>query len=82
MMMIDQAALVAFLQTDEAAAIAGVFASGVPIEQISQVSAADGFVAIVLTDGRTRTRKVDSKGKVTGTKVNLPERLAEWVDRQ
>jgi len=80
--MLNQEALVAFLQTDEAAVIAAVIASGVPLDKIRSAAAGGGFAAIVLDDGRLRTRSIGADGKVSGKHGDLPAQLTEWIDRQ
>ena len=78
-------ALASLVCDPEAAVVAAVVAAGVDIDLIAEAASAKGdggvFVAVKLTDGRTRTRRISADGRITGNHGNVPASLQEWLDR-
>ena len=72
------------IESGETAVIAAVIASEVDVSKIAEAGCAKGddgvYVGIKLLNGKTRTRRIDNKGKVSGKHGDLPAALSEWLD--
>jgi|3_EtaG_2_1085321.scaffolds.fasta_scaffold103676_3 3-dehydroquinate synthase class II len=76
--------LVRTIEDGESAVIAAVIASEIDVSEIVEAGCAKGadgvYVGIRLKNGKTRTRRIGSDGKVSGKHGDIPAALAEWLD--
>jgi hypothetical protein len=72
------------IEEGESAVIAAVIASEIDVSEIVEAGCAKGadgvYVGIRLKNGKTRTRRIGSDGKVSGKHGDIPAALAEWLD--
>ena len=71
------------IEDGESAVIAAVIASEIDVSEIVEAGCAKGddgvYVGIKLLNGKTRTRRIGSDGKVSGKHGDIPAELADWL---